>query len=269
MTKESRQPRVVLITGAGSGLGAAMAARFARDDWNVVIADRDIEAANRTAGGLGESAEVVHMDVTRAEDWQRAAETVKQRFGHLDVLVNNAGVAVGGSLEDTPLDDWRWVIEIDLMGVVMGCKAVAPMLRERGSGHIINVASFAGLAGMPQINAYGTAKAGVIAMSEMLRTELADAGVHVSVLCPAFVRTRLTETMRAPDSGYHQRVERWMDRSGVDADDVANVVFRAVRKPRFMLLTHRNTRWLWRLKRHFPETYFRMVMRGVRKAMRR
>src|SRR6056297_494596 len=145
-------------------------------------------------------------------------------------------------------------MDIDLMGVVIGCKTFAPMMRERGCGHIINVASFAGFAAAPGINAYGTAKAGVIAMSEMLRAELAETGVEVSVLCPAFVKTRLTETMRAPDEGYQRRVERWMEKSGVSAEDVAQVVMDAVDKPRFMLLTPGNTRWLHRMRRWLPET---------------
>lgn len=262
---ESNADRTVLITGAASGLGAAMARRFHRAGWAVIIADRDGEGARSLADELGENASDLVMDVTRPDDWEHA----RQRSGAVDVLINNAGVAVGGSLEETPLEDWQWVMDIDLMGVVAGCKTFAPDMRERGRGHIVNVASFAGLAGAPQINAYGTAKAGVIAMSEMLRIELAPAGVDVSVLCPAFVRTRLTETMRAPDKGYHKRVERWMDKSGVTVEDVAETVFRAVQKPRFLLLTHGNTRWLWRLKRFFPELYFRMMRRGVRKAMRR
>ncbi|RFF28318.1 MULTISPECIES: SDR family NAD(P)-dependent oxidoreductase [unclassified Wenzhouxiangella] len=265
MDESTKSHHTALITGGASGLGAAMARRFHQAGWSVVVADRDAEGARSFADELGERASDLAMDVTRWEDWEHAREQV----GEVDVLINNAGVAVGGSLEETPLEDWQWVMDIDLMGVVAGCKAFVPGMRERGRGHIINVASFAGLAGAPQINAYGTAKAAVIAMSEMLRTELAPAGVHVSVLCPAFVRTRLTETMRAPDSGYHKRVERWMDKSGVSAEDVSETVYRAVEKPRFMLLTHANTRWLWRLKRWFPNLYFRLMMRGVRRATRR
>lgn len=261
----SKRERTALITGAASGLGAAMARRFHAAGWNVVIADRDGEGAQALCTELGECASALTMDVTRWEDWKRARQDVIAP----DVLINNAGVAVGGSLEETPLEDWQWVMDIDLMGVVAGCKAFAPGMRERGRGHIINVASFAGLAGAPQINAYGTAKAGVIAMSEMLRSELAPAGVHVSVLCPAFVRTNLTQSMRAPDSGYHKRVERWMDSSGVTVEDVAETVFGAVGKRRFMLLTHGNTRWLWRFKRWFPDLYYRMIMRTVRKATQR
>lgn len=264
MNSAPSRHHTALITGAASGLGAAMARRFHQSGWRVVVADRDEAGAQSLAAELGEPASAFAMDVTRWADWERA----RDGLGTVDVLINNAGVAVGGSLEDTSLDDWRWVMEIDLMGVVAGCKAFAPGMRKRGSGHIVNVASFAGLAAAPQINAYGTAKAGVIAMSEMLRVELAPAGVHVSVLCPAFVRTRLTETMRAPDNKYHRRVERWMDTSGVSAEDVAEVVWQAVEKPRFLLLTHGNTRWLWRLKRFFPGLYFRLMERAARKAMR-
>jgi len=261
--------RVVLITGAGAGLGEAMARRFAAAGWTPIVADLDLERARAVAGDLGGDALALQMDVTAEADWQRVAEEVDARFGHVDVLINNAGVAVGGTLEETSVEDWRWVMDIDLMGVVIGCKTFAPTMRARGAGHIINVASFAGFAAAPGINAYGTAKAAVIAMSEMLRAELADAGVQVSVLCPAFVKTRLTETMRAPDSSYQKRVERWMSNSGVSAADVAEVVYRAVEKPRFMLLTHGNTRWLHRMRRWLPETYFKMLVRGARRAARK
>jgi len=261
--------RIVLITGGGAGLGEAMARRFAAAGWTVVVADLDLARAQTVADDLAGDALALQMDVTSEADWQRVAENVGDRYGAIDVLINNAGVAVGGSLEETSVEDWRWVLDIDLMGVVIGCKTFAPAMRARGAGHIINVASFAGFAAAPGINAYGTAKAGVIAMSEMLRAELADAGVHVSVLCPAFVKTRLTETMRAPDSSYQKRVERWMSNSGVSAEDVAEVVYRAVEKPRFMLLTHGNTRWIHRMRRWLPETYFKMLMRGVRRVARK
>lgn len=261
----SDSSKSVLITGGGAGLGEAMARRFAAAGWQVLVADLDADRAQAVAESLGDRGHHLAMDVTREDDWQAAVERVGKDFGQLDVLINNAGVAVGGTLEETSLEDWRWVTDIDLMGVVMGCKAFAPLMRAQGRGHIINVASFAGFAAAPGINAYGTAKAAVIAMSEMLRAELLDAGVQVSALCPAFVRTRLTETMRAPDDSYNRRVERWMERSGVSAEDVAEVVYQAVLKPRFMLLTHRNTRWAWRLRRWLPELYFRILMRGARK----
>ncbi len=246
-----------------------MARRFAAAGWRVAVSDIDAERARRLVGELGPNAVALPLDVVDEAGWAAMVEQIRAAFGGLDVLINNAGVAVGGTLEETSVEDWRWVMDIDLMGVVLGCKAFAPLLRAQGSGHIVNVASFAGFAGAPGINAYGTAKAAVIAMSEMLRAEVADAGVRVSVLCPAFVPTRLTETMRAPDDSYQKRVQRWMANSGVSADDVAGVVFDAVvRRYRFLLLTHGNTRWIWRIRRWFPERYFRLVMRGVRRAER-
>jgi NADP-dependent 3-hydroxy acid dehydrogenase YdfG len=270
MTDTNRNGPVVVISGAGAGLGAAMAQTFAENGYRVVVTDQHLERAEAVAGALpGEKHWAAALDVTDSEQWAALDASIGERYGHIDVLINNAGVATGGMLGETPLDDWQWVLDIDLMGVVRGCHQFVDRFRSQGYGHIINVASFAGLAGAPAIASYGTAKAGVVALSEMLRAELAPAGVAVSVLCPAFVKTQLTETMRAPDDGYAERVQRWMAKSGVGADDVAAVVLDAVRKPKFMLLTHRDTRWMYRLKRFFPELYFKLLMKQARNMMPR
>lgn len=258
--------QVVMITGAGAGLGEAMARRFHRAGAEIIACDVAEDRIEALAESLGSRVMTIAMDVTSEADWAEAIRQSIGRLGRVDVLINNAGVAAAGRLEDTALDDWRWVMEIDLFGVVLGCQAVLPTFREQGSGHIINVASMAGLAGAPEINAYGTAKAGVIALSEMLRAEVRSSGIEVSALCPAFVKTRLMETMRAHHDGYEKRVKRWMETSGVSADDVAEVVYQAVLKPRFLLFTHPQTQWLWRLKRWAPELYFKFLMRGVEKA---
>lgn len=261
--------RIVLVTGAGAGLGEAMTERFIKSGAVVVACDLHADRVESLAQRLGARVLPMGMDVTSQTDWARVVDQVADQLGRLDVLINNAGVAAAGTLEDTPIDDWRWVMDIDLMGVVLGCQAVLPVLRQERRGHIINVASVAGLAAAPQINAYGTAKAAVIAMSEMLRAEVKDDGIEVSALCPAFVKTRLTETMRASEDHFEHRVKRWMERSGVSANDVAEVVYRSVEKPKFMLLTHPETKWLWRIKRWAPELYFQMVLRSARKARKR
>jgi len=129
---------------------------------------------------------------------------------------------------------------------------------------MVNIASFAGLASAPHIAAYGTAKAGVVAMSEILRAELHDDHVGVIVVCPAFVKTNLLDTFRAPESGLKGRVQRWMDKANVAANDVAKQIFSAVEKRQFLVLTHSETRWMWRIKRWFPELYFKMMVRGAR-----
>jgi len=266
---QSMRDRVVLITGAGAGLGESMARRFHRSGAQIVACDLHGERVEALAESLGERVEALAMDVTQQSDWAGVMAAVASDHGRVDVLINNAGVAAAGKLDDTPIEDWQWVMDIDLMGVVQGCQAVLGMMRAQQSGHIVNVASVAGLAGAPEINAYGTAKAAVIAMSEMLRAEVHADGIEVSALCPAFVKTRLTETMRAREAHYEQRVKRWMERSGVSADDVAEAVYQAILKPKFLLLTHPETRWMWRLKRFFPEFYFKMMLRGADKAKRK
>src|SRR6056297_708960 len=197
MTDSNSNTPCALITGSGAGLGEAMARRFAAEGYRVMITDRDEVRARAVAESIGDAAHWFVMDITDDAGWAALIDEVESVFGRLDVLVNNAGVAAAG------------------------CKAFAPMMPRQGHGHIINVASAAGFAAAPGINAYGTAKAAVIALSEMLRAEMDDCGVEVSVLCPAFVKTRLAETMRAPDGSYQKRIERWMQNSGVSPDDVA------------------------------------------------
>lgn len=258
----------VAITGAGSGLGAAMAHRFAAEGFEVAVTDISRERADAVlleleqAGAQGFSQV---LDVTRIEDWAALEQRVQTEWGGLDVLINNAGVAAAGRCEESSLDDWRWVLDIDLMGVVRGCHTFIPLFRQQSEqgrrGHIINIASFAALSGMAGMSAYGTAKAGVYALSEHLRAELNESGVGVSVVCPAFVRTRLMNDARSPDPAYRARVERWMDRSNVTADDVAEMVWKAYRRRQFLVLTHPPTRWAWLLKRWWPERYYRQVAR--------
>jgi NADP-dependent 3-hydroxy acid dehydrogenase YdfG len=267
---QSQQTPVAVITGAGSGLGEAMAKRFAAAGWRVVVTDQHLDRAETVTAGLaGTEHSARALDVTDSSQWEALVDFVDGEYGRIDLLVNNAGVATGGMLGDTPLEDWQWVLEINLMGVVRGCHHFVGRFREQGFGHIVNVASWAGLAAAPGIASYGTAKAAVVALSEMLRAEMQPYGVEVSVLCPAFVKTGLTETMRAPDESYPQRVQRWMEHSGVSAEDVAETVYQTTQKPRFLLLTHPETRWQYRIKRLFPSLYFRMLMRTMRKLMPR
>lgn len=267
---------VVVVTGAGSGLGAAMARRFARDGFAVVVTDIDERRAldmHAELRALGAPGFGMKVDVTCQDDWDALARRVVAEWGGCNVLVNNAGVAVAGRLEETPLADWQWVLDVDLMGVVRGCHRFLGLLREEaGNGHLahlVNVASFAGFSSMPGISAYGTAKAGVIALSEHLLTELGDSGVGVSVVCPSFVSTGLLDSFRSADPGYRRLVERWMKRSAVTAEDVASAVADAVRRRRFLVLTHARTRWALLLKRWWPSRYYRQVIRLAAETQRR
>jgi NADP-dependent 3-hydroxy acid dehydrogenase YdfG len=252
----------IAITGAGSGFGAALAHKYAADGWKVAVTDIDEKRARQTLfeikehGGKGFS---MLLDITNTDHWQQLQDTVMQKWGGLEVLVNNAGVAAAGNVEDTNMEDWVWVLDIDLMGVVRGCHQFAGMMKRQKGGHIVNVSSFAGLAGLPFISAYGVAKAGVVALSEALRAEMLPFGVGVTVACPAFVKTGLLDSFRSTHADTRARVTNWMETSGVSAEQVAEMIANAVRDNQFLLLTHAQTRSAWRMKRWLPERYYKMV----------
>lgn len=269
----TRQRHTLLVTGGGSGLGRAVARCFAREGYQVCVADIDAGRARAVCGEIeaaGGSAWAQAMDVTEEADWNTLYDELMKRWGGLEILVNNAGVAAAGRLEETPLEHWRWILDTDLLSVVMGCHRFLPLLRRQGRGHVVNVASFAGMSPVPEVSAYVTAKAAVVALSEQLRVDLAGSGVGVSVACPAYVQTKLLDSFRSHDERHHQMVKRWMAKSSISADDVAQQVFRAVRKGRFLILTHSETRWLWRFRRWFPNRYTRMMIKiaGKLKARR-
>ncbi|NND45165.1 MAG: SDR family oxidoreductase [Xanthomonadales bacterium] len=262
----------VVVSGAGSGLGAAIAHRFGAANYRVAVTDRIEARAVRVAAELqaeGVDAFAQALDVTSGPDWDSVYQRALTEWGRVDVLVNNAGVAAAGRLEDSSLEDWQWILDTNLLGVVRGCHRFLPLMREQGSGHIINIASFAGMMPVPELSAYATAKAGVVALSEHLRIDLDGSGIGVSVVCPAFVQTRLLETMRGGDSRHREQAERWMAKSPVTAEDVADKVFNAVITNRFLVLTHRETRWAWRLRRWFPERCHRLVAAQARRLAHR
>jgi NADP-dependent 3-hydroxy acid dehydrogenase YdfG len=266
----------VLITGAGSGLGAAMARRFAAAGYSVAVTDIDQARADAVLAGLlssGAKGFSHKLDITLDSDWAAVQQRVEQEWRGLDVLINNAGVAAAGRCEESSMADWEWIVAVDLMGVVRGCHRFLPLFRRqaehRRTSYIINIASFAGLAAMPGLSAYGTAKAGVVALSEHLLTETAGTGIGVSVVCPAFVRTGLLQDFRSNNPAHRELVERWMDKSGVTADEVADQVFTAMTRKQFLVLTHAQTRWAWLLKRFWPDHYYRQMARQFSLARRK
>jgi NAD(P)-dependent dehydrogenase (short-subunit alcohol dehydrogenase family) len=261
--KTAMTQRKIMITGAGSGLGRALALRYAKAGCAVACVDIVLERAQETVAllqGAGHMAFVVDVGNDASFDALHAA--IDAQFGALDVLVNNAGIASGGPMVDTTMAEWREVLEINLLGVVRGCRAFLPGMLERGRGRILNTASFAGLAGAPSIMTYGVAKAGVVALSEQLRAELHGTGVSVSVACPAFFQTNLLQNWRgsARMKGFAEK----MMKAGADTlDAVADNIFAAAERGDFLILPTRNEPIRWRIKRWFPEFYFRRLTRAV------
>ena len=260
--------RRVLITGGGSGLGRALALRYARAGWRVGLADISgarAAAVADEARALGAEADAFVVDVADDASFHALREEVLARWGGVDHLYNNAGVSSAGTLLQTSAEDWRWMLDLNLMGVVRGCQAFVPgMLAQRG-GHVINTASFAGLAGAAGLCSYSVAKAAVVALSESLRAELAldDSGVRVSVICPSFFRTNLLQNFRGPEQSRHM-AQRLMEKAGESADDIADAVFRAVMAGTFLIVPTATERLRWRLKRFLPEFYFRRLIAAQR-----
>ena len=260
--------RKVLITGAGSGLGRALAKRYGAAGCAVACADVVPERALETATtipGAGHMAFVV--DVGNDASFNALYLAVDQRFGTPDVLVNNAGIASGGLMVETTMAEWHDIIDINLLGVVRGCRAFLPQMIERGSGRILNIASFAGLAGAPGMMSYGVAKAGVVALSEQLRAELHDSGISVSVACPAFFQTNILQSCIGSEQ-VKASAAKMMARSKDTLDGVADRIFAATERGEYLILPTRDEPMRWRLKRWFPNVYYRKLIQATQ-ALRR
>ncbi|HBK55746.1 MAG TPA: short-chain dehydrogenase [Xanthomonadales bacterium] len=260
--------RRVLITGAGSGLGLALAHRFAHAGCEVACVDLLGERAAEAAASLpGNGHLPFEADVGDAASMDALHAQVTQLWPALDVLINNAGIASGGGLLDATPEEWQRLLNVNLMGVVRGCRLFLPTMIDRGRGQIVNVASFAGLAGAPYIMSYGVAKAAVVALSEQLRAEVVNEGIKVSVVCPAFFRTNLLQNFEG-DTRMRQTAARLMERSPDSLDSVADKVFAGIEQGRFLILPTRREPMFWRLKRWFPELYFRQMRKLAVRSLR-
>ncbi|MQA26924.1 MAG: SDR family oxidoreductase [Micromonosporaceae bacterium] len=255
--------RRILITGGAGGLGLAMARRFARDGWRVLVADLDEAAGQAAAKEIGGAFH--RCDVRSDADWAALRDWCEREWDGLDVLVNNAGVSGSGRIERIDMADWDWMLDINLKGVVRGCRTFVPMFKQQRSGHIVNVASMAGLMNLPGMVSYNVAKAGVVSLSETLRYELEPYGVRATAVCPSFVKTNIGGSMRSPDPVLAKLASRWIEGSKVTAEQVADQVFDAVRTGRFRVITHPEARAALRLKRFFPRIADRPIRRMWRK----
>lgn len=255
-------PRAV-VTGAGGGLGRALCVELARRGGRVVVSDVNADAAAATVAALdGAEAHVVPCDVTRLAEVERLADETARLLGGVDLVVNNAGVAAGGAVGDVPIADWEWTLGVNLWGPIYGCHVFAPRLKRQGRGHILNVASAAGLLAAPQMGPYNVSKAGVVSLSETLYGELAPLGIGVSVLCPTFFQTGIAAASRlSGDPAMQDMVETLMRGASVQADQVARIAIDAVARNVLHVVPHRDGRWLWRVKRFRPDVFHRMAPR--------
>ena len=252
---EQLEGKVVVVTGGASGIGLAVAHRFATEGARLVLADIEAPALEAAAASFPTGAEVVTVvtDVSQADQVDALRDRAIDAFGSVHVVCNNAGVGGGGPMQDLTLGDWDWVLGVNLWGVIHGVRTFLPLLLEQGEGHIVNTASVAGLYSAPFMGPYNVSKYGVVSLSETLAVELAmaESPVGVSVLCPSWVKTNIaTSTRNRPDDGAAPTAEEQAGiaaviehflTTGMEAADVADHVVEAVRTSTFWILTHDET----------------------------
>jgi len=233
--------RKIVISGAGSGLG------------------RTVQQVN----ALGASAFFHLCDITKPWDVDKLAVVLAERWNSLDLLVNNAGVATAGSVESETMQQWQWVMDINVLGHVRMTKAMLPLLRNSNASErdIINIASQAGLTPAPGMGSYSVSKAAMVCYAETAHLELAHEGIHVSVVCPAFFETNLDQSLRTDDPTMQRVVSKMIRKSGVSAESIADDIFNHVSARKFMLVTHKNGRNAHRLKRFLPIDRYMKIMK--------
>lgn len=260
--------KVCVITGAGSGIGRATALEAARAGAVVHLADIDAARAGAVRDAIGQGAFSYRVDCADAEAVQGLADEVYARHGRVDLLHNNAGVVLGGAVQDLSLADWRWVVDVNLWGVIHGVHAFVPRMIEQGGGaHIVNTASMAGLVGLPYVAPYTATKFAIVGLSESLSAELAPHGIRVTAVCPGAVRTELMRDGRlALPGAWGERITRAVDRFATSPERIAREIVAAVRDGRSLLVPGGEMTPLWLLKRASPALFqraTRLVTRGL------
>jgi NAD(P)-dependent dehydrogenase (short-subunit alcohol dehydrogenase family) len=248
------------VTGGASGIGLALGRAFAEAGMKVMLADverRALDSALKELSSFGPNVRGVACDVADPDSVERAAQAAFEAFGNVHVICSNAGVAAGGGIDTISLDNWRWVIDVNLMGVLHGIRSFLPRMRAHGEGgHIVNTASMAGMNGGLGFSPYAATKFAVVAMSEGLAMQLKPHGIGVSVLCPSFVNTRIGESGRnrperygatqpldptSPAGMMVAEIARRLQ-SGLNAAEVAARVLSAIRENELYVFTHPNMR---------------------------
>jgi len=256
--------RRAFVTGGASGLGLALATLLARDHWTLALLDRDGARLAAAAHALGlEGARSVHVfvaDVTDEDACTRAVGDFATGAGGLDLMINNAGVAVAGRIDETPIADWRWALEVNVVGVAIGCRAALPVMRRAGAGLILNIASAAAFACAAEMGAYNASKAAVVALTETLAQELHGTRVRAAVAMPGFFPTSLLETARAPGATLALAREL-MGRSGYTAERAAADLLAACARGALYIVVPSPYRTLWRLKRYLPRCFAGLLAR--------
>jgi NAD(P)-dependent dehydrogenase (short-subunit alcohol dehydrogenase family) len=264
------QKKVAIVTGGASGIGQALCEELARRGAAIVVADINFDLAAQVAsaiaaqGGRVESAEV---DVADAKQLEKLVEQTVARHGRLDYFFNNAAIGVVGELRDLVPEHWRRLMDVNLLGVVYGTMAAYTVMVRQGSGHIVNVASVAGLMPSPVLTPYATSKWAVVGFSTSLRVEASSLGVKVSVACPSMVRTNFPDGTAYVNVNKEEYLKRLPWRLMMEPGDAARAILRGVARNQAIIICPWHGRLVWWCQRYFPwflSPLWRMIVREWR-----
>ena len=252
-----------VVTGAGSGIGRSFAQELARRGSAVVCSDINLETAKETVTLIqsnGGTAYAYPCDVTKAEEVQKLADEAEKLLQHpVTLVINNAGVGLGGKFDDLSLEDWQWCININLWGVIYGCQAFVPKFKTHKRGAIINVSSAASFGAAPEMSAYNVTKAGVLSLSETLSAELKRYNIAVNVLCPTLVPTNIIKSGRIPGR-YSKLVDyALMNLAFTTSDKVAKLTLDRLDQGKLYTVPQIDARFFWRMKRISPAAYAKFL----------
>ena len=266
---DTRATTSAIVTGSASGLGRAIAVRLAQDGYRIALVDIDDDANRETLAlveARGGTGRVERVDVSDPEAWRGLIDRLRNDWPHLDLLVNNAGVATSGEVGEHSLDNWHWIMGINLFGTIYGCHCCVPWMKENPRGaHVVNVASVAAVMCAPAMAGYNVTKAGVLALTETLYSELLPTKIGVTVVCPGFVQTNILDRARYRNDAQLEYAAESMRVSSLTADQLADQLMRAIGRRHLYLFLPTSTRWHWWHKRFAPRRYLAGIGRGFRK----
>jgi short-subunit dehydrogenase len=261
--QQSSRNAYAVVTGAGSGIGRSFALELARRGGTVVCADIDLAAAEETVkliNGLGAKGFVFQCDVGDKAQVEQLSEQAEVLMQHpVTLLINNAGVGLGGKFDELSLEDWQWCMNINLWGVIHGCHYFVPKLKKLGYGAIINVASAASYTAAPEMTAYNVTKAGVLALSETLSAELRKFKIKVNVLCPTLVPTNIIKNGRIPGRYSKLADHALMNYAFTTSDSVAKLTLDRLDKGQLYTIPQIDAKSFWLMKRTSPDMYVKFL----------
>lgn len=258
----------VLITGAGSGLGRSLAVKFGERGWKVGVTDINSERMEETGDLVkkaGGNPLTSLCNVTVQKDIAKVRELLNTAWGGLDILINNAGIVTGGFMEKIPMTDWDWILDTNLKSIIYGCRTFIPDFKKQGWGHIVNVASSAGIASLPEMVPYNVSKAGAISLSETLKVELSSSNIGVTVACPTFFKTNLLDQFTSTDTRQRNMANNLFAKTKTNSDMIADHIINSIKRGRFYSIQQLDGRTIWFFKRHFPETFFKLFAWSYRR----